>query len=208
MSDYLSDEEQLDKLRNWWQENGLALVGAVVVSIAGVLGWTWYGEHRSEQVARASDLYEEYLEEPEDSRGRIVEALAGEFPESTYRVLVLLREARAAMNDEDPESALGMLKTALAATSNQQLGDLIRLRTARIQQQLDRPEEALATLAGVRSLGFRSQVQELKGDIHFARGERALAHEAYTAAMNEAGANAARPLLRMKVADTADANDA
>ena len=40
------------------------------------------------------------------------------------------------------------------------------------------------------------------------RGERALAHEAYSAALEEAGDQAARPLLKLKVADTADANEA
>ena len=40
------------------------------------------------------------------------------------------------------------------------------------------------------------------------RGERGQAHEAYSAALNEAGEGSQRPLLEMKVADTADTNDA
>ncbi len=208
MSDYLTDEEQLEKLRTWWQKNGLALLGAVVLSIAGVLGWTWYGEHRAETISRASDLYAEFLDAPEEERARIAETLAGEFPEATYRVLVLMHEARDAMASEDAEEALRLLEEALAASSDDRLGDLVRLRVARVLQQLDRTDEALATLAAVRSLGFRSHVQELKGDIHMVRGERGLAHEAYAAALSEAGSNAQRPLLEMKVADTADANDA
>ena len=67
---------------------------------------------------------------------------------------------------------------------------------------------ALAMLGQVKSIGLRSHVQELKGDIHMARGERALAHEAYSAALAEAGQQATRPLLKLKVADTADANEA
>jgi predicted negative regulator of RcsB-dependent stress response len=51
-------------------------------------------------------------------------------------------------------------------------------------------------------------VQELKGDIHMTRGERALAHEAYSAALAEAGEDAQRPLLKLKVSDTADADEA
>ena len=61
MSDYLTDEEQLDKLKKWWEENGLMLAGAVVISVAGVIGWNWYGERQAATVAGSSDLYVDYL---------------------------------------------------------------------------------------------------------------------------------------------------
>ena len=58
----------------------------------------------------------------------------------------------------------------------------------------------------MRSSGFRIQVAELKGDIHLARGERALAHESYVAAKSYVQAGDQRPVLEMKIADTADAS--
>ena len=57
MSDYLTDEEQLDKLKKWWEENGLMLAGAVVVAVAGLVGWNWYGEQKAATIAGSSDLY-------------------------------------------------------------------------------------------------------------------------------------------------------
>ena len=62
MSDYLTDEEQLDKLKKWWEENGLMLAGAVVLSVAGVIGWNWYGEREAAAIAGSSDLYVDYLQ--------------------------------------------------------------------------------------------------------------------------------------------------
>ena len=55
--------------------------------------------------------------------------------------------------------------------------------------------------------GFRAQVLELKGDIHLVRDERELAHEAYVAAAAELNEGEQMPLLEMKVADTANANE-
>ncbi len=205
MSDYLTDEEQLDKLRKWWEDNGLAMVGAVVVAVAGVIGWNWYGTERSETIAATSDLYVDYLEAEGAERETIEATLAAEYPDSVYRVFVLLRNAKAEADAENPEAALGILNEALPLVDEETLADVIRIRIARLQQELDQSEAALGTLGGVRSLGLRSQVQELKGDIHMARGERALAHEAYSAALAEAEDEAGRPLLRLKVADTADA---
>ena len=205
MSDYLTDEEQLDKLRKWWEENGLMMVGAVVVAVAGVIGWNWYGDQRAETIATTSDLYVDYLEAEGTERETIEATLAAEYPDSVYRVFVLLRNAKIEADNENPEAALAVLNEALPLVDEDSLADVIRIRIARLQQELDQSDAALATLSGVKSLGLRSQVQELKGDIHMARGERALAHEAYSAALAEAADEAGRPLLQLKVADTADA---
>ena len=207
MSDYLTDEEQLEKLKNWWQANGMALVGIVVVAVVGVVGWSWFSERQAAEVAGSSDLYVAFLEAEDTERESIEAAIAAEYPDSTYHVLVLLRRSQALMAEEDAEAALAPLTAALDAAADTKLADLIRLRLARVQQQLDRSNEALATLGAVRSLGLRSQVQELKGDIHMVRGQRREAHEAYSAALADAGEGTQRPLLEMKVADTADTND-
>jgi predicted negative regulator of RcsB-dependent stress response len=208
VSDYLTDEEQLHRLRTWWEKNGLALIGAVVVGVAGVVGWNWYTQHRSEDVAQASDLYVEYLASQGTERETVEKTLAEQFPDSSYHVFVLLRQAEDRMAEDDASGALALLEQALPICEDDHLADLVRLRTARVQQQLDRTDAALATLGDVRSLGFRSMVQELKGDIHMSRGERALAHEAYSAALTEAGQGAQRPLLELKAANTAQPDDA
>jgi predicted negative regulator of RcsB-dependent stress response len=208
VSDYLTYEEQLDKLRKWWEENGLMLAGAVVLSVAGVIGWNWYGERQAATVAGSSDLYVDYLRAEGAERETIEATLASEYPDSVYRVFILLRNGQSEAEDENPEGALAALTEALSIVDDDKLADVIRIRIARVEQELDRSDAALSILSQVRSLGLRSHVQELKGDIHMARGERALAHEAYSAALEEAGQDAQRPLLQLKVADTADANEA
>lgn len=208
MADYLTDEEQLDKLRNWWARNGLALVVSVVVAVLIVVGWRWYSAHRSDTVARTSDLYVDYLAATGAERETIEATLASEFPDSSYHVLMLLRDAKALADAEDAAGALAKLEAALAIKPGQPLDDLIRLRIARLQQQLDQTSAALETLSRVKSLGFRALVLELKGDIHMANNERDLAREAYAAAMAEVGEGARRPILEMKAADTAGADDA
>ena len=88
-----------------------------------------------------------------------------------------------------------------------QLADLARLRLARVLFTLDRGDEALGVLGQIRGEGYLSLAAELTGDIRLARGERALAHQAYTKAMSHVQAGDQRPLLEMKIADTADSSD-
>lgn len=207
MSDYLTDEEQLDKLRNWWQENGLMLAGGVVLAVVGLVGWNWYGQQQAEATASASDLYVDYLNASGAERQTIESTLISNHPDSIYRLFVTLRNARAQMDEEDAAGALLTLQEALALADDEKMADVIRIRIARVQQELNQSDAALETLSDVRSMGLRSQVQELKGDIHMARGERALANESYRAALAEAGEGTPQPLLELKVSDTADANE-
>jgi predicted negative regulator of RcsB-dependent stress response len=120
---------------------------------------------------------------------------------------VQLDQAARALADGDAAAAEALLRRAVEQASGAPLADVARLRLARVLFDLGREEDALRELGGVRSSGFRGPAAELKGDIHLARGERALAHEAYVAAGSYVQAGEQRPVLEMKIADTSDASD-
>lgn len=207
MSDYLTDDEQVARLRQWWQRNGTVLVVTLVLVAGGVVGWRWYQSYVNEQVTKASELYAEFLA----ANGAAREALAAEVlasgRSSAYPALVALKQAQEATASGDLEAAAGLLEQAVASASGQPLADLARLRLARVQHALGRDDDALRTIGQVRAPGYLSVAHELKGDIHLARDERAEAHRAYTAALAEVLAEDQRTLLEIKVADTADASD-
>ena len=208
MSDYLSEEEQIARLKSWWDENGVMLVAAIVVGIGGIVGWRYYDTTRTEDIAAAADLYADYLVAEGETRDAAAAAVGERIPNTAYHALVILRGASTSVEAEEFETAAAQLSEALAAAPTEALKDLVRVRLARVQQQLDRSDAALATLAEVRGEGYRPVVAELKGDIHLERGERALAHEAYQSALDALGDGSQKPLLELKVADTADAADA
>lgn len=205
MSDYLTDEEQVAKLRSWWDENGVSVIVTLVLVVAGVVGWRWYGSYQETRVARVSDLYEAFLVSEGEARDAAAASIADEAPNGAYQTLVMLRRSHEAVESGDYAAAESFLEQAVEAAPEPVLADIARIRLARVQQQLERPDDALQTLSGVLSEGYRSQVAEMKGDLHLARGERALAHEAYTSALAAAGNAQSRPVLEMKAADTADA---
>ena len=35
----LSEKEQLDAMRSWWQENGRYVIGGVMLGVAMLVGW-------------------------------------------------------------------------------------------------------------------------------------------------------------------------
>ena len=207
MADYLTDEEQLDRLKNWWQENGTSMVVAAVLAVGGIAGWRWYDSAQVTQMQAASEAYESFLAATGDARTEMAARLDAEFGETSYATFALLHRAKGAAESGDVEGAIGMLSRIADGGAHALIKDIARIRLARLLQEQDDAEAALAVLAQVTSQGFRPQVLELKGDIHVLRGERALAHEAYTAAAAEVAPGDQRPILEFKVDDTAPAEE-
>ena len=204
MSDYLTDEEQVAKLRAWWDDNGKSLAIGVLIVVVGGVGYRWYDDYRTGQNILGSDLYEDFLSSDEESRPDALGNLSEQVGGSSYEVLALLQMAKSGVESGAFDDAEARLRAAVAAAPDGLLRDEARLRMARVLQQLDRTDDALEVLGSIRSSGFRSSVAELQGDIHLLHGERALAHEAYMAAVADLSDSLARPVLEMKLADTKD----
>lgn len=207
MSDHLTEEEQLARLKAWWQENGISLVVGVLVVVAGVVGWRWYESYQQERLTTASDLYQEFQEADGDARAELAARLIEEGEGTAYPAFVLLEQASSAVADDDSAAAEPLLRRAVALASGRELADLARLRLARVLFDNDGAGEALTVLSEIHGEGYLALAGELKGDIHLARGERGLAHEAYTTARSYVESGEQRPVLEMKIADTADPSD-
>ena len=203
MSDFLSEEEQLEKLKNWWNENGTSVIVGLLLAIGGVVGWRWYEGARTSEAESASDLYAAFVSAEGDARAGIADKIDSEITGTSYQVLSLFHRSRDAATEGDIAAAESYLNQVISIDAGDLLTDTARVRLARLQQQQDKSEAALTTLSAVREEGFRAQVLELKGDIHLVRGEVELAHESYVAATAALGEREQMPLLEMKVADTA-----
>jgi predicted negative regulator of RcsB-dependent stress response len=207
VSDYLSDEEQIARLRTWWQQYGLALLLGVLLVVAGVLGWRWYQNYTAERLARVSDLYVAFQAAEGEARTALGSQILEEGSGTAYPTFVLFEQAEAAATDGDPARAEGALRQAISTATATELADTARLRLARVLFDLGRPDDALGVLGQVRGAGYLSLAAELQGDIHLSAGNRAQAHASYAAATGHLPAGEQRPVLEMKLADTADASD-
>lgn len=212
MSEYLNDDEQVQALSRWWNENATTLIVGLLLVIGGVLGWRWYNDHTAANEEAASATYRQYLEvrnlatASAADRDAAVARLDTEFKKSGYRIFTLFYRAHDAADGKDYEKASFWLETALRDAGDDVLRDIARVRLARVQVQLVKVDDALATLGQVSGSGFRSYVAELKGDILVGQGKPAEALEAYQAAAAAADPDAENTVLDMKIVDLATPN--
>ena len=55
--DYKDEDEQVAAVKQWWDENGKFVIGAVVLAIAGNFGWTAYKDNKAATEAVQSDAF-------------------------------------------------------------------------------------------------------------------------------------------------------
>ena len=201
MSDYLSDEEQSERLQRWWGENWKSLVGSVLLAIVAVVGWNEYQSYTNAQTQSAAKTYQSFI----NARvaGQPVEDLLSEIDnehsKTSYQIFSLLYRAKDAVAESDWEAALGHLNFAISLTNDPKLLDLVRLRKARVQFQLEKFDETLATLGEIKGVGFKVGVSELTGDIHRSLNDRVRAAEAYQAGIADAEDSSAVVILKLKL---------
>jgi predicted negative regulator of RcsB-dependent stress response len=209
VSDYLSEKEQWEQIREWVRLNGVWVVAGVAVGAAVLIGWRWWQAYRDTQALQAGAKYTQIIQALE--RGDRTEALIhlGElersYPSSAYADQARLLGARVFVDSGDLEQAAEELQSVSEHSRDHDLALIARLRLARVQIAQGKPDVALATLNAVEPGAFAARYREVRGDAYYAKGDRAAALTEYRAAAagSTGGAAAADSLLDLKIADLA-----
>ena len=203
MVDIFDDEERTERLVKFWKEWGIAIVVAILIALAGFIGWRLYQAHQENILLEAADLFYRYElaveAEDQDRADEITAEYLQKYPRTGYSVYLLLIRAQESAESEDYETTLEHLNSALARTGDKTLTELIQIRIARVYVQLDRQEEALDILPTTNS-GYAAIVQEIRGDIHRNREEFELAQQYYEDAREKTYTSSHRERIDLKIA--------
>ena len=203
MEAYETEEQQVEAIKNWWKENGKAVVVGGVVGIGAILGWKYYQSAQIEAKNVASISYEKTLTALQASGAEAAEstqAFISANASSEYAVLAALQLAKVQVEAGQLDAALEQLNWIASNSKDESLIATAQVRAARIQAEQAKFDAALAILAGVKPASWAARVAELKGDIALRQGDVATARSAYTEAL-QAGMNQA---VQMKLDDLAE----
>lgn len=216
MSELRTDEEQVEALKAWWNENGKSMMIAVIVAVSAVLGWKAWQQKTQSDKEQASATYQNLLDalanelsstgSDDPSTRATSQHLAQELKEqhegSEYARLASLLMARTAVEQQQYDLALQELDWALTHNPDEQMKAIINLRKARIYQAQNAFDQGLAVLKSITLSDFLPQAAEVKGDILVAAGKLKEARKAYEKALS-ATSTTERPLLAIKLEDLA-----
>ncbi|MHB8347312.1 MAG: YfgM family protein [Acidiferrobacterales bacterium] len=205
MEAYDSDD-QLERLKAWWNKYGNAILAGVVFGLMAIVGTRYWLRHRSLSADAASSLYDVMLGELAQKNvtaaaedGKLLVSRYGSTPYAGDAALIL---ARISVDSGNIKDGRRHLQWAMSHATGSGVRNAARLRLARILMQDGDLTGALKLADSKDRDGFASDYDELRGDILVAQGKRSEARQAYGAALSELkpGSPYARVLL-MKMDD-------
>lgn len=220
MALHAAEEESIEAIKKWWQDNGKGLIYAAVAAFAGVTSWLVWDNSTASQAAAASDLYEEILSITLVEEGgrvsaadsarviELAESLRSDRGSSIYAKFASLFSAQQAVQNDDLPAAERDLQWILDNRSQGVMGEVdegliltASLRLGRVILAQGDAERALDLLNTLNPSAFEGGFGELRGDIYLALGRVVDARDAYTAAQQ---AGSSSDGLRMKLDNLPD----
>jgi len=205
------EQHELEALKSWWKENGMAVVTGVLFALAGVLGWQGYQDYQQANREAASIAYEslragagqaDFAKVSRDARQLMLD-----HESSPYAVGAAFLLAKHAVEKSDWEGAQADLKWVIAHSSESHWRSIAAIRLARVLIETQKTADALAVLntyAKDMSPAFKGMADYVRGMALMQQGDQAAAQAAFKSAQtNPELATSLRSLSQLWIDDLA-----
>ncbi len=209
---HFAQDDETEKLKQWWKRNGTGIVAGIVIGIGGVSGIQGWRIYQDYQTGQASMYYEQMLvavsKEDNETVVRAADTLVASHSETGYADIARLMLARLAADVGNHSQTEAALENLLAVTKDPAMAHTARIRLAVLALQAGKPDRIKALAAEGQNEGFASQYQELLGDALAEVGDWGKAQQAYqTALATMASDSPAGQLLNAKLNMTRKGSD-
>lgn len=203
MSDFETEDQQIEAFKAWWKENAKFLIGGVVIGFSAIFAGKAYISHVETQRLSASLAFEMMTMsqgQPErlSAQG---EQIVTKYPDTPYAALASLTLAKQHVERDELAAAQNRLQWVLDHEDQADIVHVARLRLARVLLADTKLDQAQTLLANVEMEAYTAIYQELRGDIYLAQQQSEEARSAYSAALGAMDEQDDRRLLEMKLDD-------
>ena len=194
-----SEEEQVDKLKKWWDSNGKQIIAGAFLGLAGIFGWNYYVDYQDSQALNARALYLSYASD--SANVGAYDKLIKDHPSSSYADQATLLMAKYLFEAENYSLALDALKP-LMSRENSVIASTAALRSASLYLELGQHQEALAVLNMDNANEFSGLFYNLAGDVYLDLGNNEEARNSYALAIENITDNSSlSQLIQIKLDD-------
>ena len=200
----LEEQEQIERLKAFWERYGnfiLTVVTVVLLAVAGYRGWGWY---QARQASEASVVYAQLrtavelkdVAKVKEAAGTIFEKYGG----TAYGQMAALLAAKAYSDAGDMKSAKAPLQWAVDKAPDGAYAQIARLRLAGILLDEKSYDEGLKLLPAESGGRFAGEFADRRGDLLLAQGKPDDARAAYAMALEKLGDRSSlRRVVQIKV---------
>lgn len=197
----LTERDQIELLKSWWNKYGLIGIITIALSIGGNYAWNYYQSSHAEYAQNASVIYEQMnanlaknnMTEFKTQGTYIVE----HYKKAPYATLASFALSTQAIKEGKFDEAKKYLQFVIDNNKDKSLREIARLRQARVLLSEKAYNEALTIISKVDDKTFIPLIEEVRGDIYSSQGDSKKAKVAYKTAL-DALSTGSNPILRMK----------
>ena len=194
-----SEEEQVDKLKKWWDSNGKQIIAGAVLGLAGIFGWNYYVDYQDSQALNARALYLSYASD--SANVGAYDKLIKYHSSSSYADQGTLIMAKYLFDAGNYSLALDAIEPLLSREDSV-IASTAALRTASLYLELGQHQEALDVLNLENANGFSGLFYNLAGDIYLDLGNSEEARNNYALAIENVTENSSlSQLIQIKLDD-------
>jgi len=205
VADHQTEEQQVEAIKAFWDENGNSIIFGLIIGFAGFIGYGYYKDNKLTNELYTSEAYQsmtELAESDKEAYRTAGEKFINENSDSSYSALTALSLAKDAAEHKDWTQAEKFLTTAIEKSTDAGIKAIAITRLARVQIQLEQYEQAIKTVSQTLPESFKASSEEIKGDAYLKQENIDMARNAYQAALDASGEKAS-PILQMKLDDLA-----
>lgn len=221
METYTTEEQQVDAIKKWFKQNGASTLLTVAIGLSLVFGWQAWTRSQEEKQQAASALYQDMIEAlalvknpaEAEKQSSTVRHLGGqlieEYPSIQYAHFAALAIAKLEVEKGDLAAATERLQWVVEQETGKPLGNVAKVRLARVLSAQEKYDEALKLLSDPLDPSIRVLAEEVKGDIYVQMGEEFEARAAYQRSIDVATSDGAQKdsLVQMKLDDLTVASE-
>ncbi len=194
-----SEEEQVDKLKKWWDSNGKQIIAGAVIGLGAIFGWNTYVDYQDNKSLNARALYLSY--ESDSANVEAYDKLIKNHSSSIYADQGTLLMAKYLFEAGSYSLALDTLEL-LKSRENSVIASTAILRSASIHLDQGQHEEALSVLNIENTNGLSGLFYNLTGDIYLDLGNYEDAKKNYALAIENITENSSlAQLIQIKLDD-------
>jgi len=205
MNDFVTDDEQVERIKKWWSDNGSSVIAGLVIGVGGLMGWRYWVDYQANVAAEASAHFTNMVGSIENDKNDVAidEAfkILDNYSSTAYADLARLSLAKVFVETKEYDKAAQQLQALIDAKPDISLEMLTRKRLSAVLYQQGKLDQSLKVLNVDFPAEFAASFEELKGDVLVAQGNASSARDAYQRARLAQPASANPQFLQQKIDD-------
>ncbi len=187
MSAYLTEEEQIEQIKKYWNKYGSFILTIILALVLSVTGYRFYQDRNDALMSKASQSFNDLMATTAKKDQVGIEAKANyiksSYSNTIYATSSALLLAKQAVEHKKYDAAINELNWVIKNSPSKSFKQIARLRMSRVYLYQKNYAKALTSLDKIDDKLLSSMMHEVKGDIYSAQGKKNDADKQYQLAV-------------------------